>query len=344
MIERSHIAAALVALALAAPAHVAAQAYPSKPLRMIIPFPPGGATDIAGRYVVQKLGEALGQQGIPENRPGANGTIGLEVAAKAAPDGHTMVLGQTGNLAISPGLTKVGYDPARDFAPVTLVVSSPHAVSIHPSLPARTLKELVAIARARPGQLNYASTGSGSAGHLGMELLKKATRTDILHVPYKGAAPGLTDLVAGHVGMMFTSALSTAHFQKSGKVRVLAVGSAQRSPSMPEVPTIAESGYPGFEVTSWWGVLAPARDAEGRRRPAQRRDRQNHGDPGRPRAHRRPRRGHPHHYPRALRRLHQGRAGEVGAGDPGERGAGGLTPSGNCSPSRQSKCARRFPA
>jgi tripartite-type tricarboxylate transporter receptor subunit TctC len=255
--KRFHAIAAALA-ALAAPAHVAAQAYPSKPIRMIIPFPPGGATDITGRYVVQKLGEALGQQGIPENRPGANGTIGLEVAAKAAPDGHTMVLGQTGNLAISPGLTKVGYDPGRDFAPVTLVVSSPHAVSIHPSLPARTLKELVAIARARPGQLNYASTGSGSAGHLGMELLKKATRTDILHVPYKGASPGLTDLVAGHVAMMFTSALSTANFQKSGKVRVLAVGSAQRSASMPDVPTIAESGYPGFEVTSWWGVLVPS--------------------------------------------------------------------------------------
>ena len=251
-------ASALISVLLALPTLAAAQAYPTKPLRMIIPFPPGGATDIGGRYVAQKLGEALGQQAIPDNRPGANGTIGLELAAKAPPDGHTLVLGQTGNLAISVGLTKVNYDPARDFAPISLVMASPHALAVHPSLPARSLKEVVAIARSKPGQLNYASTGSGSAGHLGMELLKKATRMDITHVPYKGAAPGLTDLVAGHVALMFTSALSTAHFQKSGKVRVLAVGSLKRSPSMPEVPTIAESGHPGFEVISWWGVLAPA--------------------------------------------------------------------------------------
>ena len=251
-------ASALISVLPALPGFAAAQAYPTKPLRMIIPFPPGGATDIGGRYVAQKLGEALGQQAIPDNRPGANGTIGLELAAKAPPDGHTLVLGQTGNLAISVGLTKVNYEPARDFAPVSLVMASPHALAVHPSLPARSLKEIVAIARSKPGQLNYASTGSGSAGHLGMELLKKATRMDITHVPYKGAAPGLTDLVAGHVALMFTSALSTAHFQKSGKVRVLAVGSLKRSPSMPEVPTIAESGHPGFEVISWWGVLAPA--------------------------------------------------------------------------------------
>ena len=250
--------AALIAIFLAASGLAAAQSYPSKPLRMIIPFPPGGATDIGGRYVAQKLGEALGQQAIADNRPGANGTIGLELAAKAPPDGHTLVLGQTGNLAISVGITKVNYDPARDFAPISLVMASPHALAVHPSLPARSLKDVVAIARAKPGQLNYASTGSGSAGHLGMELLKKATRMDVTHVPYKGAAPGLTDLVAGHVVLMFTSALSTAHFQKNGKVRVLAVGSLKRSPSMPEVPTIAESGHPGFEVISWWGVLTTA--------------------------------------------------------------------------------------
>ncbi|MES2564314.1 MAG: tripartite tricarboxylate transporter substrate binding protein [Pseudomonadota bacterium] len=258
MSTRIGIAASLVTLLLATPVLVAAQPYPSKPLRMIVPFPPGGATDITGRYVAQKLGEALGQQAIPDNRAGANGTIGLELAAKAPPDGHTLVIGQTGNLAISVGLTKVNYDPARDFAPISLVIASPHALAVHPSLPARSLKDVISLARAKPGQLNYASTGSGSAGHLGMELLKKTTRIDLLHVPYKGAAPGLTDLVAGHVALMFTSALSTAHFQKSGKVRVLAVGSLQRSPSMPQVPTIAESGYPGFEINSWWGILGPA--------------------------------------------------------------------------------------
>jgi tripartite-type tricarboxylate transporter receptor subunit TctC len=259
-------AVALAALFFAAPAVAFAQAastgsgqaYPSRPLRIIIPFPPGAATDITGRYVAYKLGDALGQQAIADNRPGANGTIGLELAAKAPPDGHTLVIGQTGNLAVSPSLTKVGYDPARDFAPISLLIASPHALAVHPSLPARNVKELVALARAKPGQLNYASTGSGSGGHLGMELLKKATRTDIVHVPYKGGTPGLTDLAAGHVAMMFTSALSTSAFQKSGKVRVIAVGSLQRSPSLPEVPTIAESGYPGFEVISWWGLLGPA--------------------------------------------------------------------------------------
>jgi tripartite-type tricarboxylate transporter receptor subunit TctC len=255
---RIRLAGSFLALLLAAPAFVAAQSYPSKPLRIIIPFPPGGATDIAGRYVAQKLGETFGQQAIPDNRGGANGTIGLELAAKAPPDGHTLVVGQTGNLAISPGLTKVAYDPARDFAPISLLIASPHVLALHPSLPARSLKDVVALARSRPGQLNYASTGSGSAGHLGMELLKKATGVDLLHVPYKGANPGLTDLVAGHVTLMFTSVLSTAAVQKSGKVRAVAVGSLQRSPSLPEVPTIAESGYPGFEVISWWGLLTPS--------------------------------------------------------------------------------------
>lgn len=252
---RRRIAAALIAALVAAPGLAIAQAYPSKPLRIIIPFPPGAATDITGRYVAQKLGEVFGQQPVPDNRPGANGTIGLELAAKAPPDGHTLVIGQTGNLAISPGITMVNYDPARDFAPISLLIASPHALAVHPSLPARSVKELISLARSKPGQLNFASTGSGSAGHLGMELLKKATRMDLVHVPYKGATPGLMDLVAGHVALMFTSALSTAGVQRAGKVRVLAVGSLQRSPSLPEVPTIAESGFPGFEVISWWGVL-----------------------------------------------------------------------------------------
>jgi tripartite-type tricarboxylate transporter receptor subunit TctC len=264
MNARIRWAAGFVAVLMAAPGFVAAQAtstssgqaYPSKQMRIIIPFPPGAATDLSGRFVAQKLGEAFGQQPIPDNRPGANGTIGLELAAKAPPDGHTLVIGQTGNLAISPGLTKVGYDPVRDFAPISLVISSPHLLAAHPSLPVRSLKELIALARSRPSQLNYASTGSGSAGHLGMELVKKATRMEIVHVPYKGGIPGLMDLAAGHVALMFTSVLSTS--QVGNRVRRIAVGSLQRSPSLPEVPTIAESGYPGFEVISWWGLLAPA--------------------------------------------------------------------------------------
>ena len=249
------IAAALGSILLAVPALALAQAYPSKPIRIIIPFPPGAATDITGRYVAQKLGETLGQVAVAENRPGANGTIGLELTAKAPPDGHTLVLGQTGNLAISPAITKVAYDPVRDFAPISMVIASPHVLVVHPSVPAKSVKEVVAFARGRPGQLNYASTGSGSAGHLGMELLKKATRMDVVHVPYKGGVAGLTDLVAGQVAMMFTSVMTTAAVIKANRVRVIAVGSLKRSPALPDAPTIAESGYPGFDVVSWWGLL-----------------------------------------------------------------------------------------
>lgn len=237
---------------------VAAQAFPTKPMRLIVPFPPGAATDIQARFIAQKLTEAFGQQVIVDNRPGANGTLGLALTAKSAPDGHTMALGQTGNLAISPSLTKVPYDPLRDFAPISLTVSSPHVIAVHPSLPARSVKELVALARARPGQLSYASTGAGSAGHLGVELFKKQTQIDIVHVPYKGAVMGFNDLVAGHVAMMFTSVLSTASFARAGRVRMLGVASARRSPSAADIPTIAEAGFPGVEVTSWWGLLTPA--------------------------------------------------------------------------------------
>jgi tripartite-type tricarboxylate transporter receptor subunit TctC len=234
------------------------QAYPSKPIHIIIPFPPGAATDITGRFIAQKLGETLGQLAIAENRPGANGTIGIELAAKAPPDGYTLVLAQTGNLAISPGITKVNYNPMRDLAPISLVIASPHVLAVHPSVPAKSLKEVVAFARSRPGQLNYASTGSGSAGHLGMELLKKATGMDIVHVPYKGGVAGLTDLIAGQVAMMFTSVMTTAQVIKAGRVRVIAVGGHKRSAALPDTPTVAELGYPGFDVVSWWGLAGQA--------------------------------------------------------------------------------------
>ena len=247
-------AAAAALLACAA----VAQGYPTKPLRIIVPFPPGAATDIQGRYLALRLGESLGQQAIVDNRPGANGTLGLDLLAKAAPDGHTLVVGQTGNIAISPSLTKVAYDPLRDFAPITLILSSPHVLAVHPALPVRSVKELVALARVRPGQLNYASTGAGSAGHLGVELFRKQTKIDLTHIPYKGAVLGFNDLVAGHVAMMFTSVFSTYSFAKGGRVRLLGVASPRRSPSVPDVPTIAEAGFTGVEVTSWWGLLAPA--------------------------------------------------------------------------------------
>lgn len=257
-VTKQAVVAWLAGLLMVAAGGVAAQAYPVKPLRMIVPFPPGGATDLMGRYLGLRLGEIFGQPFVIENRGGANGTLGLDAAAKAPPDGYTLVIGQTGNLTISVSLVKVGYDPVKDFSPLTLVVSSPHVIAVHPALPVRTFKELIALARAKPGQLNYASTGSGSPGHLGVELLRKTAKIDLVHIPYKGAAPGFTDLIAGQVAMFFTSSLSTQQFTKSGRVRILAVGGAQRSPSLPDVPTIAESGYPGFEVSSWWGVLGPA--------------------------------------------------------------------------------------
>lgn len=257
-VTKQAVVAWLAGLLMVAAGGVAAQAYPVKPLRMIVPFPPGGATDLMGRYLGLRLGEIFGQPFVIENRGGANGTLGLDAAAKAPPDGYTLVIGQTGNLTISVSLVKVGYDPVKDFSPLTLVVSSPHVIAVHPALPVRTFKELIALARAKPGQLNYASTGSGSPGHLGVELLRKTAKIDLVHIPYKGAAPGFTDLIAGQVAMFFTSSLSTQQFTKSGRVRILAVGGAQRSPSLSDVPTIAESGYPGFEVSSWWGVLGPA--------------------------------------------------------------------------------------
>jgi tripartite-type tricarboxylate transporter receptor subunit TctC len=251
-------ALALAGVLMAAAGGAAAQAYPVKTLRMVVPFPPGGATDILGRYLGLKLGEAFGQQFVVENRGGANGTLGLDVAAKAPPDGYTLVIGQTGNLTISPSLTKVGYDPVRDFTPLTMLVSAAHLITVHPSLPARSLKELVVLAKSRPGQLSYASSGSGSPGHLGVELFKKLAGIEMVHVPYKGASPAFTDLMAGHVQLYFTSTLSTQQFISSGRVRLLPMGSARRSPSLPDVPTMAESGYPGFEVSSWWGALGPA--------------------------------------------------------------------------------------
>jgi tripartite-type tricarboxylate transporter receptor subunit TctC len=258
IVAKNSVMVSLAGTLMVAAGGVGAQAYPVKTVRIIVPFPPGGATDILGRYLGLRLGEIFGQQFIVDNRGGANGTLGLDIAAKTAPDGYALVIGQTGNLTISPGLQKLAYDPVRDFSPLTLLVDSPHVVAVHPSLPVRSLKDLVALARAKPGQLSYASSGNGSPGHLGVELFKKMAKIDIVHIPYKGAAPGFTDLVAGHVQVYFTSSLSTQQFIKSGRVRVLAVGSVKRSPSLPDLPTIAESGYPGFEVTSWWGALGPA--------------------------------------------------------------------------------------
>jgi tripartite-type tricarboxylate transporter receptor subunit TctC len=236
-----------------------AQAWPTKPVRMIIPFPPGGTTDILARVAAQKLSEALGQQVVPDNRAGAAGNIGTELVAKAPPDGYTLVTAPGSTLTIHPSLyAKLGFDPLRDFAPVTILAAVPNLLVVHPSLPARNVKELIALAKAKPGQLNYASTGAGQSTHLSMELFKTMAGVKITHVPYKGSAPAVTDLLGGHVSLMFDNMPSALPHVKAGKLRGLAVSSVKRSPSAPDIPTVAESALPGFEVSVWFAVLAPA--------------------------------------------------------------------------------------
>ena len=236
-----------------------AQSYPVKPVRMIIPYPPGGGTDIFARTLGAKLTESLGQQVVMEQRPGAGGVIGADAAAKAAPDGYTLLIGQASNLAINQHLmSKLPYDPVRDFSPVSLIAGSPNLLVVHPSLPVRTVKDLVALARAKPGAINYASAGNGSPGHLAAEYFKRIAKIDLVHVPYKGANPALMDVLAGHASLYFTSPVSAQALVQSGRLRQIAVTSAKRFPPLPDVPTIAESGYPEIDITSWWGLLTPA--------------------------------------------------------------------------------------
>ena len=240
-------------------AQVFAQSYPVKPIRLIVPYPPGGATDIFGRILGARLGELLGQQVVPEQRAGAAGVLGAEAAARAAPDGYTLVVGQASNLAINQHLmSKLPYDPVKDFAPITLIATSPNLLVVHPSLPARSVNDLVALAKARPGSINYASAGNGSPGHLAAEYFKKLAKVDIVHIPYKGAPPALTDVIAGQASLYFTSPIAAQPYVQSGRLRQLAVTSAQRFPPLPDVPTVAESGLRDYEIVSWWGLLAPA--------------------------------------------------------------------------------------
>lgn len=251
-------AAAALALALASSAALA-QAYPSRPIRLIVPFPPGGSTDILARALGQKLSEAWGQQVIVDNRPGAGGSIGAEAAAKAPADGYTLLMAHIGTLAVNPALyPKLGYDAQKDFAPVSMVAIVPNVLVVHPSVPAKTVTELVDYARKNPGKLNYSSGGNGSAAHLAMEYFKLQTKTDIVHVPYKGTVPAVTDLIAGQVSLTMTGAPAVMPHAQSGKLRALGVSSASRLDAFPQVPTIAESGVPGFDATQWYGVVAPA--------------------------------------------------------------------------------------
>jgi tripartite-type tricarboxylate transporter receptor subunit TctC len=248
-----------VLIALFVVGNAAAQQYPSKPIRLMVPFPPGGSTDIVARIVAQKLGTQLGQPLVIENRGGAGGTLGTAVVAKAPADGYTLVVGTTSTHVVAPSVyQKLEYDPVRDFAPVSLMAVTPYLLVVHPSVPARSVKELVELMKSQPGKLNYASAGVGSTTHLAMEMLKGASNTYALHIPYNGNGPAGTAVIAGQVEILFGSLPAVLPHAKAGKVRALAVGTPKRSPSLPEVPTVAESGYPGFDASLWLAIMAPA--------------------------------------------------------------------------------------
>jgi tripartite-type tricarboxylate transporter receptor subunit TctC len=236
-----------------------AQTYPAKPIRLMVPFPPGGSTDIVARIVAQKLTAQLGQPLVIENRGGAGGTLGTAVVAKAPADGYNLVVGTTSTHVVAPSVyQKLEYDPVKDFAPIGLMAVTPYLLVVNPAVPAKNLKELVALMRAQPGKLNYASAGVGSTTHLAMEMLKGASQTYALHIPYNGNGPAGTAVIAGQVEILFGSLPAVLPHAKSGRVRALAVGTPKRSPSLPEVPTVAESGYAGFDASLWLALMAPA--------------------------------------------------------------------------------------
>ena len=251
------LGAALLAVFLADPAF--AQAYPSKPIRLIVPFAAGGGNDNVARLVGKRLADSLGQPVVVDNRPGAGGVLGAELAARSAADGYTLFLGGVGSHAINPNLNdKLPYDPIRDFAPVELLAQAPLVLVVHPSVPARSFAEFVAYARANPGRLNYASNGNGSSSQLAAVMFDSMAGVDMVHVPYKGLSPALADLLSGQVQLMFSSVVAILPHVKAGKLRALAVTGAKRSAELPEVPAVAESGYKGFDVTTWYGLLFPA--------------------------------------------------------------------------------------
>ena len=255
ILQRAAFFAVLALTAVGAPA----QTYPTKPIRLVVPFPAGGTTDILAREVGQTLSASLGQPVVIDNRPGAAGNIGSELVAKSAPDGYTLLMGTVGTHAINPSLyARLPYDHVADFAPVILVARVPNVLEVTPSLPVYSVADLIKLAKQSPGRINFASSGSGTSIHLSGELFKTMAGVDMTHVPYKGSAPALTDLIGGQVQVMFDNLPSSLPQIKAGKLRAIAVTSTQRAPALPDVPTIAESGLPGFEATSWFGVVAPA--------------------------------------------------------------------------------------
>jgi tripartite-type tricarboxylate transporter receptor subunit TctC len=252
------LCAGAAVLALTAGAAHTAEWTPAKPVRMIVGFPPGGATDLVGRMIAPKMSAGLGRQVIVENRPGANGVISNDLIARAEPDGHTFGFGHIGTLVISPVITKVPYDVQKDFAPIALMVTLQNIVVVHPTLPAKTLKEYIALAKVKPGNMLYATSGSGSPGHLAAVLLESMTGVRMTHVPYKGGGPAIVDLVGGHIPS-FWAVISTAMpHVRAGKIRALAVTGAKRAEALPDVPTVAEAGVKGYAATNWYGMIAPA--------------------------------------------------------------------------------------
>jgi tripartite-type tricarboxylate transporter receptor subunit TctC len=235
-----------------------AQGYPSKPVRLVVPAPPGGGTDILARVIAPKLSEGLGQSVIVENRGGAAGNIAAELVAKSPPDGYTLIIVNTAFSVVPSLYRNLPFDPARDFVPITHVMISPLVLVAHPSVPVTSVRGLIALAKARPGELNFASSGSGQSNHLAGELFKSMAKVDMVHVPYKGGGPVLTDLLGGHITLFFGSIMSTLPHTKAGKLRPLGVTSLKRAQAAPDVPTIAEAALPGFEAVGWYGILAPA--------------------------------------------------------------------------------------
>jgi tripartite-type tricarboxylate transporter receptor subunit TctC len=249
--------ASAVALAAAAPA--AAQAYPTKPIRLVVPYPPGGPTDFVGRLVGQKVSQLVGQQVVVDNRPGAGTIIGTEIVVRGTPDGYTILFGTGGGTFLTPLMVpKVPYDPHKDLAPVAKLVQSPQVLVVHPSVAAKSVSELIALAKAKPGAYNFASVGTGTSPHLGGELLQSLAGIKLVHVPYKGTAPAMTDLISGQVHIMFTSMPTVLAHVKAGRLRLLATGGTRRSAVIADTPTVADT-LPGFELVTWYGIFAPAR-------------------------------------------------------------------------------------
>lgn len=261
--DYARVAAKSIFLALIAVAYgsidAGAQSYPSKPIRLVVPFPAGGNTDIYARPIAQKLSEQVGQRVLVDNRPGAGGSIGGEIVAKAPPDGHTLIAGTTSTFGIGPNVyPNLPYDPVKDFSPVILGSLAQNMLVVHPSVPARSVRELVSLAKAHPAKLNFASAGIGTSSHVAGELFKSVTRIEMTHIPYKGTSLAMVDLLSGHVDLIFDSLSTALPPVKAGRLRALAVTGARRIELMPELPTVSEAGVPGYEVSAWFAILAPA--------------------------------------------------------------------------------------